>query len=239
MSRHDTPSTPAAPSLLEHQPPRGPSTRRAGRPGHTGRRTGIAAPAWLCGSACFSIRRPSAATRPPTSHSGGAGDGSRFGSFASSVVGRLSRRISSRGSQTRIRQGSFAPPELPGFPATTTPSDSRPHPSPVIHSRRRSPRLLVGGRDRKVGSPRFLDGSLDARRPQSPRRARPRHVLVSWWPVSGFTRSGRLATLGQGFTRPNRVHAFALRLTSSRPQASTARLPATPLVGFMANEQFP
>jgi hypothetical protein len=33
----------------------------------------------------------------------------------------------------RSRQGPFAPPELPGFHATTTPSDSCPGPKTVIN----------------------------------------------------------------------------------------------------------
>jgi hypothetical protein len=45
--------------------------------------------------------------------------------------------------------------------------------------------------------------------------------------VSGFAASGRL-TATTGLTRPKRVHAFALRLTSSPSRAPTARLPAPP-----------
>lgn len=57
------------------------------------------------------------------------------------------------------------------------------------------------------------DCSLDARCPHSPRRARPLHVLVASRSMTGFTIVGRLATL-TFVTRPNRVHACALRLTS-------------------------
>ena len=45
--------------------------------------------------------------------------------------------------------------------------------------------------------------------------------------VTGFAPSGRLTTT-TGFTRPKRVHAFALRLTSSPSRSSTTWLPASP-----------
>jgi hypothetical protein len=70
-------------------------------------------------------------------------------------------------------------------------------------------------------------GSFDARHPLSPRVAHPLHVLVASRMVSGFAASGRLTTT-TGLTRPKRVHAFALRLTSSPSRAPTARLPASP-----------
>jgi hypothetical protein len=82
--------------------------------------------------------------------------------------------------------------------------------------------------DHPTGSLRFLDRSFDARRPLPPRRARPLHLLVASRPVSGFTLSGRLATL-TCVSRPKRVHARALRLTPSPSQAPTARSPAPPL----------
>jgi hypothetical protein len=46
-------------------------------------------------------------------------------------------------SQVRPRQGPFAPPELPGFHATTTPSDSCTGPKAVIHSHNRSHMALA------------------------------------------------------------------------------------------------
>ena len=96
--------------------------------------------------------------------------------------------------KTRIRQGSFAPRELPRFPATMPPSDSRTgpnggylFPTPVA-----SPLIRAGYPN---GSPRFLDGSLDIRRPLSPRRVRPPLLLVTSRSMAGFARLGRLATL--------------------------------------------
>ena len=53
----------------------------------------------------------------------------------SSVVGLLSKRISSRLMKTRIRQGTFAPRALPRFHANMSPSDSRPGRPAVIYSR--------------------------------------------------------------------------------------------------------
>jgi hypothetical protein len=53
-------------------------------------------------------------------------------------------------------------------------------------------------------------------------------MLVASRPVSGFTPSGRMAT-PTCVSRPKRVHARALRLAPSRPQAPTTRLPAPPL----------
>jgi hypothetical protein len=46
-----------------------------------------------------------------------------------------------------------------------------------------------------VGSLRFLNQSVDARRPQPPRRVRHLHALVSFGTDTGFTIFGRLATL--------------------------------------------
>ena len=53
----------------------------------------------------------------------------------SSVVGLLSKRISLRLMKTRIRQGTFAPRELPRFLANMSPSDSRSGQPAVIYSR--------------------------------------------------------------------------------------------------------
>src|ERR1700736_2288038 len=70
-----------------------------------------------------------------------------------SVVGRdSSKRRPPRLVETHFRQGSFAPPALPGFDATTSPSDSRPSHDLVIYSHA----ALIDGL-RAVGRP---DGSL-------------------------------------------------------------------------------
>ena len=66
--------------------------------------------------------------------------------------------------------------------------------------------------------------SVDARRPLSPRRARPMHALVASRSASGFTPFGRLAAL-TSVTRPKQVHACALRLTSPSHWASHDRSP--------------
>ena len=78
------------------------------------------------------------------------------------------------------------------------------------------------------GSPRFLGRSLDARRPLPPRGVRPLHMLAAWRPMSGFTRSGRMATPRLRFHEAG-PGSLPLRLASSPSQASTAGLPRTPL----------
>ena len=145
-----------------------------------------------------------------------------------SVVGLSSKRSSSPLGETRIRQGAFAPRALRRFLAHTPPSDSRPGRAAVMDSRPPWVRRHASVSDHPTGSLRFLDRSVGARRPLPPRRARPLRLLVAWRPVSGFTFSGRMATL-TCVSRPNRVHARALRLTPSPSQASTARSPAPPL----------
>ena len=116
------------------------------------------------------------------------------------------------------RQGPFAPPALPGFIATTTPSDSCTGTKAVIYSRGRARKALASLPPPAQVS-QVPDGSVDARCPLSPRGARPLHVLVASRSVSGFTFSGRLAT-PICVTRPKWVHACALRLTSLSSRAS-------------------
>jgi hypothetical protein len=89
---------------------------------------------------------------------------------------------------TRIRQGPFAPRELPRFHATMTPSDSCPSPRTVMYSRPWSRRMQTHSSQPGQVS-QVPDRSLDARCPQPPRRARPLHLLVTSRPVSGFARS--------------------------------------------------
>jgi len=120
-----------------------------------------------------------------------------------------------------------------------TPSDSHPSPATVMSSRRRLPRTVK--RCRPLGwvsqVPRLI--CVDIRRPQPPRRARPLPLLVAW--RSGirlrlFRKVGHSRLLGFNEAESG---SLALRLTSSHPRASTARLPVTPPGSFMVNEQFP
>ena len=107
------------------------------------------------------------------------------------------------------------------------PSDSRRSRALVMSSHRPLiPRHALVP-DHFVGSLRFLGGSVDARCPLPPRRARPLQVLITSRSVSGFALSGGLAA-PTCVTRPKRVHAFALRLTSLSSRASTTRSPRPP-----------
>ena len=110
--------------------------------------------------------------------------------------------------------GPFAPRALPRFLATMSRSDSRPWPTAALCLPRRRWTLPPP----HAGPPRFLDRSVRARRPHSPRKARRVHMPVASPSVSGFTISGRLAT----FTRCNEAvsGSLALRLTRSLPGAS-------------------
>ena len=126
-------------------------------------------------------------------------------------------------SWTRSQQGPFAPPELPGLNATTTPSDSCSSPIAVMDSLDQSRRVPKNPSPPEQVS-QVPDRSVDARCPLPPRRARPLRVLVASRPVSGFTSSGRMAT-PTCVTRPKRVHAFALRLTSLSSRAPHPRSP--------------
>jgi hypothetical protein len=94
---------------------------------------------------------------------------------------------------TRSRQGPFAPPELPGLNTTTAPSDSCSGPIAVMSSLDQSRRVPRNPTPPEQVS-QVPDRSVDARRPLSPRGARPLRVLVTSRPVSGFTQSGRMAT---------------------------------------------
>ena len=78
--------------------------------------------------------------------------------------------------------------------------------------------LRTRGNSRPDQVSQVPDVSVDARCPQPPRRVRPL-VFVVTRSMAGFTLSGRLATLAF-VTRPNQVHTFVLRLTSSLLQAS-------------------
>ncbi len=117
-------------------------------------------------------------------------------------------------------QGPFAPRALPRFIATMSPSDSRSSQSAVMGSRT----LLTQGLRAKChsnGSLRFLtilSASAVPSHPGEPGRCR-RSLLHGRCQASPYLEG--LATL-RCVTRPNRVHAFALRLTPLPSEASTA-----------------
>jgi hypothetical protein len=98
------------------------------------------------------------------------------------------------------------------------PSDSCLGPPAVMQSRRRSSRTRPSPRPPGQVS-QVPVGSVHARRPLPPRRARPLPMLVASRSASGFTTFGRLAALAF-VTRPKRVHASALRLTWPSSRAS-------------------
>ena len=105
-----------------------------------------------------------------------------------------------------------------------TPSDSCSGPIAVIDSLDQS-WLIPKNSPPPEQVSQVPDRSVDARCPLSPRVAHPLQVLVASRMVSGFAPSGRLTTT-TGVTRPKRVHAFALRLTSSSSRTPYARSPA-------------
>jgi hypothetical protein len=144
---------------------------------------------------------------------------SRSGTFAQAVLLALKK--------TRLWQGAFAPRELPRFHATMPPSDSPPSLTKVMNSRCElsSPHALRSGLP--AGPLRFLDGSVDARRPLSPRRVRPPHSLVASRPMSGFARFGRLTTLMERFHEAE-LGSLTLRLTSSLPRVPATGSPPPP-----------
>ena len=116
------------------------------------------------------------------------------------------------------RQGPFAPSCFQDFFATMGLSDSR---------LRQRNRLFVPGRPvvpapRRSGSPRFLDQSLDTRRPLSPRRARSLLLPVPSRPALGFAYPGRLATPRQYNEADS--GSLTLRLMSSPYEASPDRV---------------
>ncbi len=79
-----------------------------------------------------------------------------------------------------------------------------------------------------AGSPRFLDCSVCARRPLSPRRARWLLFLISSPPALGFSSFGRLALLF-GVTRPIRVRfRYGLRFCRWRLRQARLTKPCAP-----------
>ena len=143
----------------------------------------------------------------------------------SSVVGRVSKRISSRLMKTRIRQGTFAPRELPRFLATMSPSDSRSGRPAVIYSRwslvRTQPEFRPPGRVSQV--PRLI-----CRRPPSCITPGSPAAVYARCFANGFRfhPSGRLTA--PICCNEAAMGSLALRLTPSPSQASTAWLPITP-----------
>ena len=128
----------------------------------------------------------------------------RLSSEICSVAGLSSKRFSLHLVEARFRQGPFAPPELPGFTATTTPSDSRGSPTRVMDS---PPRLTD---DTPVSSTTItgLSGSqMNLSTPATPNhpggvgRCNCSCLHDRWW-------LHRLRKAGppHRVTRPNRVH---------------------------------
>src|SRR5437660_12738988 len=122
-----------------------------------------------------------------------------------SVVGRdSSKRRSPLLVETHFRQGPFAPPALPGFDATTSPSDSRPSHGLVIYSHAA---LTDGLRAdaRPDGSLRFLIALSASAAPFHPGES-DRCVcslLRGRWQASPYPEGWPLSI---GVTRPKRVH---------------------------------
>jgi hypothetical protein len=118
---------------------------------------------------------------------------------------------------------------LPRFNATMSPSDSRPGQLAVIYSHELLIPAQALGWGHLAGSLRFLDGSVDIRRPQPPRGVQPLPLLVAWRSgvrLHPFLKVGHSHLLGFNEAESG---SLALRLTSSLSQASAGRSPVTPL----------
>src|ERR1700675_1065204 len=139
-----------------------------------------------------------------------------------SVVGRdSSKRRPPRLVETHFRQGPFAPPELPGFDATTSPSDSRPSHGLVIYSHAA---LTSGLRaaSRPNGPLRFLialSGSAAPFPPGEPDRCIC-SLLRGQCQASPYPEGWPLSI---GVTRP-KTGSLALRLTPLPSEASERRI---------------
>ena len=123
--------------------------------------------------------------------------------------------------ETKLRQGSFAPRGLVASNATMNPSDSRPEPTPVMDSRRSLPpaiRIAVALGTGLSGFVTYL--------PHPPSSATPGNSLAACAHVfagdAGFDPFEGVA-IPNSVTRPNQVHAFALRLARPSSGASDER----------------
>src|SRR5579883_2286847 len=76
-------------------------------------------------------------------------------------------------------------------------------------------RRLLGHKHSPDRVSHVADRSIETRRPQPPRRARPVHLPIACRSMVGFTPSGGLAT-PISVTRPNRVQLLAARFFASR-----------------------
>jgi hypothetical protein len=133
-----------------------------------------------------------------------------------------------------LRQGPFAPPELPGFHATMNPSDSRRGQTAVIHSRGPLP---LQSSDTTPG----LSGSWRVcRYPPSPTTPESRAVAYTrcFTARAGFALYGRLAALG--FISRGRIGFTCVTADSFTFRGFIAAGHPVPCpVGYMANEQLP
>jgi len=119
---------------------------------------------------------------------------------------------------TNLRQGPFAPPELPGFHATMNPSDSRRGQTTVIDSRGPLPLPSSGTASGLSGSRRVFRYPPSSTTPGSRTAAHAHCFAVR----AGFALYGRLAA-------PSLHHeaesgSLTLRLTASPSEASSQRV---------------
>ena len=128
---------------------------------------------------------------------------------------------------TSTWQGSIAPPALPGFVATTTPSDFRPHESAgyafPVSSWGTTPVRRIS---------QVPDRPLDTRRPLSPRGTGRLHMPVA---SSSIRASPSLEGWPFPFfmSGPNSVHACALRLASCASPGSAVTVAPLAALGWL------
>ena len=191
--------------------------------GPVGRHTGSAAPVSPFGKASVSIGRAS-----PTGR-GAAGLLQAAQPLCLSVLrrGPLGQAVLLLSDEAHTRSGPLAPRELPRFFATMSRSDARCEtPRRYAFRRDADPAVLPG---LSAGPPRFLDRSVRARRPQSPRRARRLLVPVASSPTQASPHPEGWP-LSTGVTRPNRVRfrygsrVCLARLRTSRIAPARARV---------------
>ena len=113
---------------------------------------------------------------------------------------------------------------------------SRPHGQLCIPAQRRVRPFAYHRTPRHARVSQVPGTTIDARRPQPPRTARRLHMPVASSPIVGFAPLDGLAT-ADCVTRLNRVHACALRLTSSHiPELHRSGLPK-PMSGLLHVKQ--